>query len=89
MSIHKEISFEDEICGHLASHGWLYIEGDAAHYDRTRALFPDDVLTWVQSAQKETWKTLADNHGASAADALLARLRDQIDVRGIATSEAA
>ncbi len=40
MSIHKEISFEAEICAHLAAHGWLHAEGDAAHYDRARALLP-------------------------------------------------
>jgi hypothetical protein len=30
MSLHKEISFETEICEHLAANGWLYAEGDAA-----------------------------------------------------------
>ena len=30
MSLHKEINFEIEICEHLAAHGWLYAEGDAA-----------------------------------------------------------
>ena len=49
MSLHKEINFEAEICEHLAAHGWLYAEGDAARYDRARALFPADVLAWVQA----------------------------------------
>ena len=40
MSIHKEISLEEEICDHLAANGWLYATGDAAAYDRPRALFP-------------------------------------------------
>ncbi len=48
MSLHKEISFETKICQHLADHGWLYAEGDAAGYDRARALLPLDVLAWVQ-----------------------------------------
>ena len=26
MSLHKEISFEDEICGHLAANGWFYVK---------------------------------------------------------------
>jgi hypothetical protein len=30
MSTHKEIAFEDEICEHLGSHGWIYVEGDLA-----------------------------------------------------------
>jgi type I restriction enzyme R subunit len=82
MSIHKEISFESEICQHLADRGWLYAEGDAAGYDRARALFPADVLAWVQITQPKAWETLTKNHGAQAGETLLARLRDQLDQRG-------
>jgi type I restriction enzyme R subunit len=82
MSLHKEISFETEICAHLAAYGWLYAEGDAAAYDRARALFPADVLAWVQATQPQTWQTLVKNHGAAAGETLLARLRDQLDQRG-------
>ncbi len=82
MSIHKEITFEAEICQHLGSHGWLYTEGDATGYDRARALFPADVLAWVQAAQPQAWETLVKNHGTAASDTLLERLRDQIDQRG-------
>src|SRR4051812_18596096 len=82
MNLHQEISFENEICQQLADHGWLYVEGDAAKYDRTRALFPDDVIAWVQAAQPAAWETLSKNHGSQAADILLARIRDQIDQRG-------
>ena len=82
MSLHKEIHFEDEICGHLAANGWLYAEGDAADYDRARALFPADVLAWVQETQPKAWEALIKNHGTNAGDTLLARLREQIDQRG-------
>jgi type I restriction enzyme R subunit len=82
MSLHKEISFENEICQHLSHHGWLYAEGDAASYDRARALFPADVLAWVQATQPKAWDSLTKNHGSKAADTLLARLRDQLDQRG-------
>lgn len=44
MSIHTEINFENDICDHLATHGWLYEEGDAQQYDRSRALYPDDLV---------------------------------------------
>ena len=44
MSLHKEISFEDEICAHLARHGWLYASEDAALYDRASRLFPPDLV---------------------------------------------
>jgi len=82
MSLHKEISFESEICQHLASHGWLYSDGDATGYDRTRALFPADVLSWVQATQPKAWDTLVKNHGIKAEETLLTRLRDQLDQRG-------
>ena len=82
MNLHKEISFEDEICGHLGQHGWLYEDGAAGGYDRTRALFAPDLLSWVQATQPEAWEALVKNHGASAAETLLNRLREQLDQRG-------
>ncbi len=81
MSLHKEISFETEICAHLAAHGWLHSANDSG-YDRARALLPADVLAWVQEAQPKAWAALAKNHGAHAGETLLARLRDQLDQRG-------
>ncbi|MBF0162385.1 MAG: hypothetical protein HQL88_08860 [Magnetococcales bacterium] len=51
MNLHKEIECENDICHHLAAHGWLYNPNDAAHYDRQRALFPADLLAWVQETQ--------------------------------------
>ena len=71
MSLHKEINFELEICQHLARQGWLYTERDAAAYDRARALFPADVLAWVQATQPKAWDTLTKNHGEKADDTLL------------------
>ncbi|MFP2895996.1 type I restriction endonuclease subunit R [Corallococcus sp. 4LFB] len=82
MSLHKEISFESEICAHLASHGWLYSDKDAADYDRPRALFPTDVLAWVQATQPKALETLTKNHGSKAEETLLNRLRDQLNQRG-------
>jgi len=43
MALHKEIEFEKDICAHLAANGWLYADGDATAYDRSRALFPADL----------------------------------------------
>lgn len=82
MTLHKEIHFETEICEHLDVNGWLYSQNDTASYDRARALFPDDVLAWVQTIQPKSWDALEKNHGAQAADVLLNRLRDSINQRG-------
>jgi type I restriction enzyme R subunit len=82
MSLHREISFETEICEYLGADGWLYAPGDAANYDRVRALLPADVIAWVQASQPDAWHALVKNHGAKATDTLLDRLADQLNKRG-------
>ena len=49
---HHEVSFEDDICDHLAKHGWRYSSTDAG-YDRELALFPEDVFGWLADTQPE------------------------------------
>ncbi|WPO49256.1 type I restriction endonuclease subunit R [Pseudomonas sp. S1Bt23] len=81
MSLHREVSFESEICEQLAANGWLYVEGDAQVYDRARALFPADLLDWIKSTQPQAWETLSKNHGSVAEAVLLDRLRRSLDER--------
>lgn len=80
--LHKEINLEDEICGYLAGKGWLCASGDAATYDRSRALFPSEVTAWLQTTQPQAWEALSKNHGAQAADVVLDRVRDGLNQRG-------
>ena len=82
MTIHTEINFENAICEHLANHGWLYLDGDASRYDRARALFPDDVLAWLQESQPDAWEAATKSHGANAGEVIVSRLRDSINQRG-------
>lgn len=82
MNLHTEIKLEDEICDHLAAHGWLYAEKDAAGYDRQLALFPADVIAWVKQTQPDAWERLEKNHGAAAEANLLKRLRVALDQSG-------
>ncbi|OYT87772.1 MAG: type I restriction endonuclease subunit R [Burkholderiales bacterium PBB6] len=82
MALHQEIEFENDICNHLAATGWLYAEGDAKGYDTPRAVFPADVLAWVQATQPDAWAALCKSHGVNAEAMLLDRLRKQLDDRG-------
>jgi type I restriction enzyme R subunit len=82
MAIHNEIEFENDICNHLGTHGWLYSKDDANQYDLSRAFFPADVVAWVQETQPKAWEALSKNHGAAVEAVLLDRLRKQIDERG-------
>jgi type I restriction enzyme R subunit len=80
--LHREIEFENDICGHLATHGWLYNPADAGAYDRKRALFSADVLDWVRATQPKAWEALTTSHGTAAEATLLDRIRKQLDDRG-------
>jgi len=86
VALHNEIQFEVDICEHLGTHGWLYAPpgsaGDARGYDTARALFPSDVLAWVQATQPQAWATLHKAHGAATEAMLLDRLRKALDERG-------
>lgn len=81
-AIHKEIAFEDGICAHLAAQRWLYDTGAAAGYDRARALFPEDLVAWVQATQPDAWAALDNANGPAAATVLADRLRAALDRQG-------
>jgi type I restriction enzyme, R subunit len=80
--LHKEFNFENDLCNHLSASGWLHAEGDAASYSRGHALFPADVIAWIQTTQPKAWETLTKNQGAAAEATLLDRIRKQLDDRG-------
>jgi type I restriction enzyme, R subunit len=82
MSLHKEIHFEDGICDHLANHGWRYEAAAADRYDRSRALFIEDLIAWVQESQPRAWAILEAANGAATANVLADRLRAALDKQG-------
>jgi type I restriction enzyme R subunit len=66
---HREIAFEDAIELALIAVGGFQ-KGSAA-YDAALALFPDDVLAFIQATQAKTWKALTDLYGTGAGGALI------------------
>ncbi|MFC5576762.1 type I restriction endonuclease subunit R [Lysobacter niabensis] len=82
MNLHQEHHFEREICEHLAAHGWLYAEGDAAQYDRANALYLPDLLAWIEATQSDGWQALSKTHGPQLAQRLGERVRKSLDERG-------
>ena len=82
-TLHKEVHLEDEICEYLAAHDWLCAPGDSAGYDRELALFPTDVISWLETTQNQSWSVLCKNHGSQhAVEVVLSRLRETINQRG-------
>jgi len=69
---HHEIKFEEYVTQKLVEGGW--VEGDPTKYDKERALYPEDVVSWVQSTQPEAWEKLTRLNGEGAGTVLLDRL---------------
>ena len=82
MNLHHEHHFEQAICDHLAAHGWLYTDGDAANYDRTQALYLPDLQAWIETTQPDSWERLSKTHGAAAAERVAERVRKNLNERG-------
>jgi type I restriction enzyme R subunit len=80
MEAHKEIHFEDYIVDYLADHGWLV--GDAAKYDRTRALYPEDLIGYVRDSQPDAWAKLEKLNGAATEKLVLDRVVKALQTSG-------
>ncbi|MEV8252370.1 DEAD/DEAH box helicase family protein [Rhodoglobus sp. NPDC076762] len=77
----REEAFEAEIAEYLSAHGWEYSETNAG-YDVARAIWPEDVLWWLQETQPNEYaKVVRVGTGAEAVDqeALLSSLVSRLD----------
>ena len=63
--MHKEIDFENDIEHALISSGG-YEKGDPNTYDPETALFPADVVAFVQKTQPKIWTRLTQLDAAKA-----------------------
>ncbi len=71
--LYQEAQFETEICQYLADHGWLYSPNDAG-YDREHALYPADLLGWLEETQPEALDKLRALHNDQTETLLLDRV---------------
>ncbi len=80
---HLESVLENEIAEQLAANGWLYSPTDEG-YDRELALFPEDVLGWLEDSQPTEFAKVvrpgdAETQREAAAHSLLNRLAKALD----------
>lgn len=80
MNLHKETKFESELVAHLTAHDWT--EGDPTRYDRGLALYPDDLIGWLQETQPKEWAKLAAWHNGDTERLLLERVAKLMDKDG-------
>lgn len=79
--MHKEINFENDIEHALISSGG-YEKGDPNTYDPETALFPADVVAFVQNTQPKVWMRLTQLDAVKATGMLLDSLVRELAVKG-------
>lgn len=75
--IHHECELERHIVEQLEAAGWLV--GKSADYDAARALFPEDVIGWLDDTQPQAMAKLRAMHGAGSEAVILDRLVKQLE----------
>lgn len=75
--IHHECELERHIVEQLEAAGWLV--GKSADYDAARALFPADVIGWLDDTQPQAMTRLRAMHGAGSEAVILDRLVKQLE----------
>jgi type I restriction enzyme, R subunit len=83
--IHHECELERHIVEQLAAAGWLV--GDTATYDRTRALYSEDVTGWLRDSQSQAWAKLEAMNGLGTEAVVLDRLVKTLENRDGGTVE--
>lgn len=81
---HLESVLEEEIAEHLAANGWLY-SPTGEGYDRELALFPEDVLGWLEESQSAEFTKVVrpqdtDDQQGAARRSILHRLAKSLDL---------
>lgn len=74
---HHEVHLENYIAQKLVSAGWH--EGQSAHYDQQRALYPEDVDAWIKATQPDVWDKLVKLNGDNAQTILLNAVAKALD----------
>jgi type I restriction enzyme R subunit len=79
--MHKEIDFENDIEHALITRGG-YEKGDPSTYNPETALFPTDVVAFVQKTQPKIWARLAQLDATKAPAMLLDSLVKELATKG-------
>lgn len=77
---HQEKHFEAYVVAKLKAQGWLV--GDTRNYDTERALYPDDLLAWLEATQPEQWAKLRKDNAERAREVLMDRLAKALEQHG-------
>ncbi len=83
-NVHTERIFENELCDHLAANGWsvrTHLK-DAKSYSRELAIFPDDLIAFVQETQPKEWAKFKQWHNGQTEAMFVKRVAEQLNKHG-------
>jgi len=81
MSKHTEIRFEEAIEHFLITHGG-YAKGDAKAFDAEVALFPADIVSFIETTQGKSYEAVKAFYGAKAQESLIEALCKELEAKG-------
>lgn len=77
---HQEKHFEAYIVAQLEKQGWLV--GESTLYDTERALYPDDLVAWLEATEADKWAKLQQDYPEDPRGALMDRLAKTLEKDG-------
>lgn len=77
---HGEAAFESVIEAHLLANGYCNI---TSQFDRTQAIFPDEIIGFIKDTQPEEWRKLEALHAQDTATQVLTDLCKWMDTYGV------
>ena len=81
MSKHTEIRFEEAIEEVLVASGG-YVKGDAKTYDIDKALFPNEIISFITETQLKKWEALQQILGDRSEETLIKDLCKELSLKG-------
>lgn len=76
----REVEFQNDIVNSLAASGWLL--GTSANYNRELALYPEDVIGYIQDTQPDQWERFTKHYASGTEAAFLKTVASQLDKKG-------
>ena len=77
---HFECHLEAYIVQKLQAQGWVV--GQSKHYHTEYALYPQDLITWIQATQPQKWQKLTALNGSNTEKRIIDRLDDELNKKG-------
>src|SRR5687768_14991014 len=79
---HRERAFEEHVEQHFLSRGG-FVSLSLSQYDRSRALFTETALAFLQDSQPQTWAELKKIHTDGLEDKVVDALEKELDRAGV------